>query len=107
FNVAALTAAFYFGWPLPFVVAIILAALAFAALGSLVRGELAALEAPAREWPVLAAALARLEKEPFQAPLLVALQHRLTKGGVPASQALKQLDTLAWRLDQQHNPMLA
>lgn len=86
---------------------ILVSTVVFAVFGKLVRSEMDALEEPAREWPALSAALARLEREPVQAPLLKALHEKLVQGGVPASAALKQLDTITRRLDQQRNAMLA
>lgn len=62
---------------------------------------------PARELTVLAAALARVEQEPFAAPRLVALRDGLATGGIAASAAVARLQRLvAWH-DWQHNQFFA
>lgn len=106
-HVAMLAYALIAGSLLPFFVVILSSTLLFVVFGAIVKSEMNALEEPAREWPTLAAAMARLEREPFQSPLLCALHARLVQGGVPASKALQHLDIIAWRMDQQRNAMIA
>lgn len=106
-NAALCAAAIALGAPALFLAAVLIGTAAFAAAAGLVRGEMAALAEPAREWPALAAALERLEREPVEAPLLRALRAELGPDRATASRALRALERTVWRFEQMRNPMLA
>jgi hypothetical protein len=64
-----------------------------------------AAEAVARELDVLAHLLERIEREPVQAPRLVALRHMLQTGTIDASRAIRALHRLVAVYEWQHNLM--
>jgi hypothetical protein len=64
---------------------------------------LAAMEAPAKDLHIVAGILARLEREPFAAPRLVALQREWETGGLPPSRRIARLTRLADMHDWEHN----
>jgi hypothetical protein len=60
-------------------------------------------DSAARNLDVLGELLARLEREPFTSPRLVALQRQLESGGTSASGAIRSLHRLVELHDWQHN----
>jgi DNA mismatch repair ATPase MutS len=64
-------------------------------------------EPRARDLALVAAALARIETEPFAAPRLVALRARLTATGVPASHEVARLARLVHLLVSRRNQFFA
>jgi hypothetical protein len=68
---------------------------------------LGGVERPAAELEVLAAVLARLEREPFAAPLLVGVRAPLLAGGGAASRRIAALARAVERAAQAHNQFLA
>jgi hypothetical protein len=65
------------------------------------------LEPRARDLALVAAALARVEQEPFTAPLLVALRGRLSASGAPASEEVRRLSRLVELLTSRRNQFFA
>ena len=57
------------------------------------------METPAKELRLLSLLLARLEREPFSSPHLVALKSALETGGRPASQEIDRLQRMIGQLD--------
>ena len=76
-------------------------------LGGRVRRVLQAVDQPARDLGLLAALLARIEAETFQAPLLSDLQGTLQAEGVAPSVRIERLQTLIGYLEARRNPYLA
>jgi hypothetical protein len=66
-----------------------------------------AIEAPEHDLALLAALLARIEREPFTSPGLAALRQTLVTDGVPPSRRVAQLRTIVSWLDSTHNLMFA
>jgi hypothetical protein len=106
-NASLVAVALWWGMLWPLLAALLSAMLAFAVSSRWMQEEMAALSEPAREWPALAAALACFERESFDSPLLRSLQDGLRAPDASASQALREIDRITWRLDQMRNPMLA
>ncbi len=71
-----------------------------------VRRLRASVGTPSRELELLGLLLKRLEREPFTAPALVALQAALQVGGRPASQRIHALTRLVDHLDSARNQFL-
>ncbi len=66
-----------------------------------------AIETPERDLGLLSDLLARLERERFDAPQLVALQQALVTGGVPPSRRIAQLRQILSWADSAHNLLFA
>ncbi len=66
-----------------------------------------AVNAPARDLGLLAKLLERLEKEPFETPLLVRLRNGLAESGLVASVQISRLRRLVSLLDWQRNILFA
>ena len=66
-----------------------------------------AIETPERDLGLLADLLARVEREPFAAPHLLALQRMLVTDGVPPSRRIAQLRQMVSWLDSTHNLIFA
>ena len=65
------------------------------------------LEPRAHDLALVASALARVEREPFTAPRLVALRQRLSSTGVPASREVQRLSRLVDLLTSRRNQFFA
>ncbi len=72
-----------------------------------VRSVVRDLDGPLRDLGLLSQMLARLEREPFQAPRLQALQASLRTSGDPPSVLIARLQTLAGSLEVANNQLLA
>ncbi|MBZ5499406.1 MAG: DNA mismatch repair protein MutS [Acidobacteriia bacterium] len=72
-----------------------------------VRRVVEGVERPGQDLALLSQALARLEREPFTAPRLVALSRALITGGLPASRQIAGLDRLIVLLDSRRNLFFA
>ncbi len=72
-------------------------------LGSRTLQVATAVNSPARDLALLAKLLARLEQEPFRAPLLARMQARLKASGLVASDEIARLRRLVARMDWQRN----
>lgn len=92
--------------PLPFAAAVLAAVVVRRGLQAPVARVLGSIDRPSAELTVLALLLARLEREPFQDPALVALQARLREPA-PASARIAQLTRIAARLEWARNQMFA
>jgi hypothetical protein len=68
-----------------------------------VRGVLAAVDQRTHDLVLLAELLRRLEREPFETPLLLRLVKSLETGGLPASKQIRRLARLLQVLDYQRN----
>jgi hypothetical protein len=66
-----------------------------------------AIETPERDLGLLADLLARVERERFTSPRLVALQQTLVTDGVPPSRRIAQLRRMVSWVDSAHNMMFA
>lgn len=66
-----------------------------------------AIETPERDLGLLADLLARVERERFTSPRLVALQQALVTDGVPPSRRIAQLRRMVSWVDSAHNMMFA
>jgi hypothetical protein len=71
--------------------------------GKAVDAVVAAVDKAAHQLGLIAAVLARLEREQFQSPLLARLRASLAVEGAPSSQRLARLRHLAERLDSREN----
>ncbi len=69
--------------------------------------QVGAIERSAKDLALLAGVLARLERESFSAPLLVALRERLRGNGQPASVCVARLKKLVELLDSRRNQIVA
>ncbi len=76
-------------------------------LRSRVLASIRELEPRARDLALVAAALARVENEPFTAPRLVALRAGLAATGVPASHEVRRLSRLVELLTSRRNQFFA
>jgi hypothetical protein len=65
------------------------------------------LEPRARDLALVAAALARVEQEPFSAPRLITLRGRLSASGAPASEEVRRLSRLVDLLTSRRNQFFA
>ena len=92
---------------IPFAVMVVLARLFDWPLRGRVRQVRRALDGPLRDLGLLAALLARLEREAFQSPRLQALQESLRVAGEPPSVRIERLQTLAGYLEVANNQLLA
>jgi hypothetical protein len=108
---AAVSAAFAWGSGRTSVAALVVSvgvnAIVGAALRRRVGHVLHAASEPARELAMLASVIARLEGEPFDAPLLGELRARLTATGGGAWSAIHLLTRVMERHDWQHNQFFA
>ena len=106
-NVLAGTAWLFDHGPRPLVVTVGLAGAWGLLLHARVERLLKAAERPGRELALLGALLARLERERFSSPLLVALRQRLSTDGLPASAQVRRLARLQEYLDSRLNQLFA
>jgi DNA mismatch repair ATPase MutS len=72
-----------------------------------VRRVIGGVDRPARELQVFARLLQRLEREPFECELLVALRRSLDTGGLPPSRQIERLSRLVARLESRRNQLFA
>jgi len=91
----------------PAAVALVAQTLFALALRGSVRAVVRDVERPGRELDLLAALLARIEREPAGAPCLVALRAALDTAGVAPSARIAQLDRLVTLLDARRNQFFA
>jgi hypothetical protein len=98
-------AAFSIHW-LIIIASLINFALTFRYLKS-IQEQVGAIEKSAKDLALLAGVLARLEKEKFQSPLLVALRERLHGNGPLASECIKRLNKLIQLLESRRNQVVA
>lgn len=95
-------------WPVRWLLAAILATLAFATVARpLVKRILAAADTPAHDLRILAQVLERFEREPAASPLLSELKQRLATGGLPPSRQVTRLRRLVEYREQARNQMFA
>jgi hypothetical protein len=87
----------------PFLVALLIELGYAFFLGSRTLRVSAAVSSPARDLALLGKLLARLENEPFRAPLLQRMQAELKRSGLVASEEIGRLGRLVARLDWQRN----
>ncbi|MDX2165490.1 MAG: DNA mismatch repair protein MutS, partial [Deltaproteobacteria bacterium] len=93
--------------PLPLLAALVAEAAVGLAWRARVRAVVQAVDRPGRELALLAALLARIEREPVQAPRLVALRRALDTDGQPPSQRIARLERLVTLLDARRNQFFA
>jgi hypothetical protein len=93
--------------PRAFIVAVALAGAWALVVHARIEATLRAAERPGRELALLGALLARLERERFVSPLLVALRERLDSDGLPPSGQLRRLARLREYLDSRLNQLFA
>jgi MutS domain V len=91
----------------PFLAALFLELSCAFLLGAKTLQVAGAVNAPSRDLGLLAELLERLEKEPFEAPLLVRLRNRLAESGLVASVQIGRLRRLVSLLDWQRNILFA
>jgi hypothetical protein len=91
----------------PFMIALLVELAYGFYLGSRTMQVTSAVDAPARDLGLLAKLLARIEKEPFDAPLLRRIQADLTSSGLLASSEIARLRRLVDRMDWQRNIVFA
>ncbi|MDH5316274.1 MAG: DNA mismatch repair protein MutS, partial [Gemmatimonadota bacterium] len=106
-NVVVLAGAAWFGWPALAALGVLLAsALLSLRLKQPVATIVADAGRPARELDLVAALVARLEVETFDAPLLVSLRDRFTdRGGTAVSRRIARLHRLVGLLDSRKNQL--
>jgi MutS domain V len=92
---------------LPFAVMLLVEGAFFLWLRRPVIRVIAPIDRKAHDLAVFAGLLARLEREPFQAPRLRELQAALDTGGAPPSRRIAQLGRLVEMLDSRRNPLFA
>ena len=93
--------------PAPLVLALLLGGFLASAVRAPVQAAIRSVEAPARDLRLFAELLARLEREPFEAPRLVALRSALETGGVPPSRRIARLRSRVELLDARRNQLFA
>jgi hypothetical protein len=93
--------------PKPLIVALAVAGAWALTVRTRVERTLRAAERPGRDLALLAAVLARLERERFAAPLLVGLRRKLETDGLSASAQVRRLAGLQQLLDSRLNPLFA
>ena len=91
----------------PFMIALLVELAYGFYLGSRTMKVTSAVDAPARDLGLLAKLLARIEREPFDAPLLRRMQEALTASGLLASSEIARLRRLVDRMDWQRNIVFA
>ena len=101
-----IAAAFGAGY-VPFLVALALGRVFEWRVGSRVKRIVLTIDRPARDLGLLAATLARLEREPCECPKLHALQAILSADGLSPSRRIERLQTLTGLLALRGNPFLA
>jgi len=99
--------AFFEAGPSPFFLAVIVLGAFAVWLGRRVRRVLAAVERRASDLRLLAGLLARLEREPCEAPRLRGLQEALTSEGGTASNRISKLAKLVHLVDTMKNQLFA
>ncbi|MGB9405422.1 MAG: hypothetical protein WCA98_17950, partial [Candidatus Acidiferrales bacterium] len=77
------------------------------AFSSRMQRSVASIEKAAQDLGLLAAVLARLERESFSSPKLVALRAGLPRDGVPASRRIARLNRLVQSLESRRNLVVA
>jgi MutS domain V len=93
--------------PRPFIAAVAVAGAWAWTVRTRVERTLRAAERPGQDLELLAAVLARLERERFVAPLLVGLRQRLETDGLSASAQVRRLAGLQQWLDSRRNQFFA
>lgn len=78
-----------------------------AAIGTRVRSVLADVDQRAHDLVLLSELLARMEREPFEAPVLRRLRSAMEAEGTPASARIRRLARLLHLLDQRRNQLFA
>lgn len=110
---AALTLAALIGWqigwtgPAPLVAALVGELLLALPLRARVSAVMRAVELPGRDLGLLVELLARIERESFHAPRLLAIRAALDTDGVPPSRRIAQLERLINLLDARRNQIFA
>ena len=106
---AAALLAWWAGWsgPVPLAVAVLGEVLLALPLRARVSGAIRAVELPGRDLGLLVHLLARIEREAFAAPRLVAVRAALDTRGVPPSRRIAQLERLINLLDARRNQLFA
>lgn len=93
--------------PQPLLLAILAEAALALAWRARVRAVVQAVDRPGRELELLAALLARIEREPVEAPRLLALRRALDTGGQPPSARIARLERWVTLLDARRNQFFA
>ena len=99
----------WIGWSVHWLIVIALAANLVLTLRywKSIEEQVGAIEKSAKDLALLAGVLARLEREKFSAPLLVALRERLHGDGPLASQCIAKLNKLIQMLESRRNQVVA
>ena len=92
---------------MPFMIALLVELAYGFFLGSRTLRVTGAVDAPARDLALLAKLLARMEREPLEAPLLRRMQASLASGSLVASSEIARLRRLVDRMDWQRNIVFA
>lgn len=91
------------GWPLPFLMVLLVEATFALKLRERVLAVAHAVELPAHDLDLLSQVLMRFEQEEFTSPKLVALKKALETEGLPPSRRIKKLHRLTELLDSRDN----